>query len=119
MKIKQGSIFLQSIIASVVVTLCILTAGELRAEEQGWPLEIDSANATIVVFQPQLETFEGNRLTGRTAVSVTKKGKTEPVGVYEVLDPSDSVIVKESVPHHERERLLISKRDKLLGWEKE
>lgn len=44
-----------------------------------WPREIDAPNATIVVYQPQPETFKGDRLTGRAAVSVTPKGSTEPV----------------------------------------
>jgi hypothetical protein len=49
------------------------------AQGQDWPREIEARNAEIVLYQPQLETFEGDRLTCRAAVSVTQKGETEPV----------------------------------------
>ncbi|MCD6395819.1 MAG: hypothetical protein J7M40_20230 [Planctomycetes bacterium] len=44
-----------------------------------WPREIDIPEAKIVMYQPQLESFEGNRLTCRAAVAVTPQGRTEPV----------------------------------------
>ncbi len=44
-----------------------------------WPREIDAPGGTIVIYQPQPETFKGDRLTGRAAVSVTPNGSTEPV----------------------------------------
>ena len=43
-----------------------------------WPREIDAASALVVLYQPQPETFQGNRLTARAAVSVTPQGETEP-----------------------------------------
>ena len=55
--------------------LCI--AAETAAPK--WPREIDTPEAKIVMYQPQLESFEGNRLTGRAAVAVTPRGRTEPV----------------------------------------
>ena len=33
----------------------------------------------IVMYQPQLESFDDNKLTARAAVSVTRTGQTEPV----------------------------------------
>jgi hypothetical protein len=44
-----------------------------------WPRTIDSREATIVVYQPQLETFADDTLTSRAAVSVTEANTTEPV----------------------------------------
>ncbi|MHC4956506.1 MAG: hypothetical protein ACYTGZ_21920 [Planctomycetota bacterium] len=44
-----------------------------------WPQEIKKGGATIVVYQPQPESFEGTKLTGRAAVSVVPPGEKEPV----------------------------------------
>ncbi len=44
-----------------------------------WPREIDTPDGKIVLYQPQPETFKGDRLTARAAVSVTPKDATEPV----------------------------------------
>ncbi len=45
----------------------------------GWPREVDGDLGHIVIYQPQVESYEGNRLESRAAVSVTPTGKTEPV----------------------------------------
>ncbi|UCG88371.1 MAG: hypothetical protein JSW71_07460, partial [Gemmatimonadota bacterium] len=42
-------------------------------EPLGWPREIDTMNHTVVLYQPQVESFQGNDLKGRTAFSVTRK----------------------------------------------
>ena len=46
--------------------------------QRGWPREIETPEATITVYQPQPETFSGDKLTARTAISVTPKSR-EPV----------------------------------------
>ncbi len=48
-------------------------------EDIGWPRTIEVPEGTIVVYQPQVETYEGTSMTGRSAVSVTLTGETEPV----------------------------------------
>lgn len=48
------------------------------ADEEEWPKEYQMQEARIVVYQPQLESFDENKLTARTAVSVTKTS-AEPV----------------------------------------
>lgn len=53
--------------------------GESLAQENEWPREIQVPKATIVIYQPQPETFKDNHLTGRSAVSVTMKDNPEPV----------------------------------------
>ena len=53
----------------------------LEAQEQGenpWPRQIEAASATVTMYQPQLEAFEGNTLKARAAVAVDTGG-TEPV----------------------------------------
>jgi hypothetical protein len=45
-----------------------------------WPRQFVSPKGnTVVVYQPQLETFKGNAVTGQAALSVTKAGETVPV----------------------------------------
>lgn len=56
--------------------LCFVAAA--LAEESDWPREIKAPGAKILMYQPQLETFTGDKLTARAAVSVTPTGETEP-----------------------------------------
>lgn len=49
------------------------------ADELEWPRTFTVPEAEIVMYQPQLETFDGNKLTARAAVSVKRKGAEEPV----------------------------------------
>ncbi len=48
-------------------------------EEDSWPREISIPEARVMLYQPQVESFEGDNLTGRAAVSVTPTGETEPI----------------------------------------
>lgn len=48
------------------------------ADDEEWPKEYQMPEAKIVVYQPQLESFNENKLTARSAVSISKKG-AEPV----------------------------------------
>ncbi len=60
----------------------ILFTGALLAEKSAppqWPLKYSSEDADITVYQPQLESFKDNRLTGRSAVSVQGKGEKSPL----------------------------------------
>ncbi|UCF21097.1 MAG: hypothetical protein JSU87_06840 [Gemmatimonadota bacterium] len=49
-----------------------------EAEDLGWPREFEHDGVRIIIYQPQLETFDGDRLTGRSAVSVFAEGESEP-----------------------------------------
>ncbi len=46
-----------------------------------WPLRIEGARAPIVLYQPQPDTFKGDHLTGRAAVSIQPAGKDPVFGV--------------------------------------
>jgi hypothetical protein len=62
-----------------LLTLIAFTAAPCLAQEDGgWPREIVTDAATIVVYQPQPESFEEQRITGRAAVAVTMAGQSEP-----------------------------------------
>ena len=71
---------------SLLVALGIIAAAAAAAmafiqdeEVSGWPREITVPEGTIVIYQPQPETFEGDKIKARTAISVTPTGQTEPV----------------------------------------
>jgi hypothetical protein len=48
-------------------------------DDVGWPREITDLRGTVIVYQPQLDSFKNNDLEGRAAVSVTLKDSNEPV----------------------------------------
>ena len=47
--------------------------------EPGWPREITAPEGQITVYQPQIESFQENDLTGRAAVSILLEGSEEPI----------------------------------------
>jgi hypothetical protein len=66
--------------------LLVLAAGVARAAAitpDPWPREFTTPKGNkAVMYQPQIETFKGDTITGRAAVAVTKKGeKTPKLGV--------------------------------------
>src|SRR5436190_16066084 len=69
---------------SLMFVLSCAAAGpvpqQLAAEQDraGWPKEFEARDSRIVVYEPQLETFRGNRMTSRAAVSVTRPDAAEP-----------------------------------------
>ncbi len=44
-----------------------------------WPQEVTTEEGTIVVYQPQPESLQGNVLKGRAAMSLELKGRDEPI----------------------------------------
>ncbi len=63
----------------MTIAMTLWAGGAVYAAEEDWPREIIVPEAKIEMYQPQLESFEGDKLEARAAVSVTKKGETEPV----------------------------------------
>jgi len=84
---EEAHIMLQDIIKtkltwSLILSLfaIILSGNTTRlSAEEGWPRQIKTSKADIMIYQPQPETFEGNKLTARAAVGVTLKDRKEPV----------------------------------------
>jgi uncharacterized membrane protein YgcG len=72
-------IYTVRILQLIAVAFILLVSSAVIALEEDWPREIIVPEAKIIMYQPQLETFKGDKLTGRSAVSVTKKGETKPV----------------------------------------
>ncbi len=70
----------KSLVAALLVATVSGAAYVVLQEEpaEGWPREIPVDGGLVVVYQPQSDTFEGNKLSGRVAVSVTPTDQ-EPV----------------------------------------
>jgi hypothetical protein len=60
--------------------ILVLSGGRVAVGQSvGWTREIKVPAAKILLYQPQVDSLEKNHLMGRSAVSVTPAGKTEPV----------------------------------------
>ncbi len=58
-------------------------SGALAQEDDiGWPREFMHDEYTIVVYQPQLETFDGDHLVGRAAFSANREGEEPGFGAF-------------------------------------
>ena len=79
MRMRPPSNFTLSAITAFVV-LALFGARSARASEtEAWPREIETQKGLVVMYQPQVDSLEGNNLMARAAVSVTEKGGSEPV----------------------------------------
>jgi len=60
---------------------CVLFVldGTAQAQDSTWPRQIDFRNGTLVLYQPQPDSLNGNLLSGRAAVSFTAAGSSEPI----------------------------------------
>jgi hypothetical protein len=66
----------------ICLTLLTTIAASAQAEEFNWPQELTADNGNIVIiYQPQVETFSGNNLEARAAVSV-KSPATDNAPVF-------------------------------------
>ncbi|MDH4073308.1 MAG: carbohydrate-binding family V/XII, partial [Gammaproteobacteria bacterium] len=58
------------------MAFCLSTAS---AHAVDWPQEVTAEEGTIVVYQPQPESLDGNVLKGRAAMSLELTGRDEPI----------------------------------------
>lgn len=63
----------------LVGLLLLVPVWAQKASDSGWPREIVVPEGVVVVYQPQPEKLEGNKLEARAAVSVELKHSGEPV----------------------------------------
>ena len=58
-------------ILAALLAIVAVTASATHAEPISWPQELDAdSGATVIVYQPQVETFSGNAIEARAAVAV-------------------------------------------------
>ena len=71
--------------------------------DQGWPRTVTSGQTRITVYQPQLDTWDGFRLTGRSAVAVAEKPDAPPIyGIITIsadahIDKDDRLVTLEKL----------------------
>jgi hypothetical protein len=65
----------------VLALAAVLMAGAAAAmaDDTGWPREIGTKRGKLLLYQPQIDRFKGNILEGRSAMSFTAKGTSEPI----------------------------------------
>ena len=65
--------------AALVLAICAPSAAFAQdsGDEARWPLQLDATEALIIIYQPQFESYKGNILEARAAVSVTIAGSSE------------------------------------------
>jgi hypothetical protein len=57
----------------------VIFSGAVFAQ-QGWPKSITGNNGELIkIYQPQVESYSGNIVKSRSAISVIQEGKTDPV----------------------------------------
>lgn len=66
-------------LGTLLGVLVVAFGAAAQDRDIGWPREIDAPEGTIVIYQPQVESFEGDKLQARAAVSVTPTGSMGPV----------------------------------------
>ena len=64
--------------ALAVLWLAVPSLWAQQQEGNPWPRQIEATSATVTLYQPQLEAFEGNTLKARAAVAVDTGG-AQPV----------------------------------------
>ncbi|MCD6430870.1 MAG: hypothetical protein J7L57_06605 [Deltaproteobacteria bacterium] len=66
---------------TIFFCLILLCGVSVKAQDvvDGWPREIETPKALIVIYQPQPESLDGNLLKGRVAVSLEFKNGEEPM----------------------------------------
>jgi len=64
----------------IAITAMLLFSGLWLTAQNEWPREIPyKDNGKIIIFQPQPEAYEGNKLKSRAAISIREKLESEPV----------------------------------------
>lgn len=74
MKSKLADIFTSSALPLVALMTFAPPAAAVN-----WPQEVTADEGTIVVYQPQPESLQGNVLRGRAAMSLELKGRDDPI----------------------------------------
>ncbi len=67
------------LIFGLILVLLPKMADVARADDFAWPQVLRGQKGEIRIYQPQMESFSGNRLEARSAVSLHLKGQDDPV----------------------------------------
>ncbi len=85
---RRWRVLIGAVVSLGLVSLAIVMAAARFAAAQTqpttapvssrWPMPIPTPDGQILVFQPQLEDFQGNTLTAHAAVEITTKDQPQP-----------------------------------------
>jgi hypothetical protein len=76
---KPLPLSLASLALAATFTLATPLAAQQAGGDPGWPREITTDKGSIVIYQPQPEKLEGDKLSGRAAMAIKKTGQEEPI----------------------------------------
>ena len=79
MRIRRSFSWALLLAISTLFTATTTKAQDAHEIDTSWPREIESDLGKIIIYQPQLDSLDGNILTGRSAVSLQGPAKKEPV----------------------------------------
>src|SRR5271157_3597816 len=63
------------------IALPLVFAQAPPASDEYWPREVDTDDLRLVLYQPQVDSWKGNRIEARSAVIVTLKGESTQIGL--------------------------------------
>ena len=66
-------------LAKLLLLVTALLVGQAASAQDRWPREIKAKEGKVVIYQPQLESFQGDKVTVLAAVSVQKTDMKAPV----------------------------------------
>ena len=75
--LKLRSVTWVSLLAFFLLSSSIAWSQEEAADY--WPREIETTKGVVVVYQPQPDKLEGNKLSGLTAVAMEMKDSKDPI----------------------------------------
>jgi len=64
--------------SALALAFMLALAVQTAAAEEGWPRRIPVPKGTATMYQPQIDAFQDNKVSFRTAVSFLGKGEKEP-----------------------------------------
>ncbi len=70
------------IVTLLLLAIGVLSFGSAQAQDEGvweWPREISAGEAIITMYQPQLDSWEGDAVESRAAVSIKMTADAAPV----------------------------------------
>jgi hypothetical protein len=63
----------------LLTTVIVFASTAVAAADEDWPREIETAKGLVVLYQPQVDSLDGDLLSGRSAVSIRPTGQEEPI----------------------------------------
>ena len=79
MKISRMPFPRTALIVALILLMAGVTFGQDENDELDWPRKITGEKGEIVIYQPQVESFVGDKLESRSAVSVKVAGQEDMI----------------------------------------